>query len=116
MNPVQVLHHTLRHALQHVMGRRSPPVVQPMPSSAPRYPLATPRSPARLPALNTKLDGVRPGYAGPCRAAPAATLRVIMLPEAGIAPASSGRMLISGRMDAVCAELDRLAAGQHTLH
>jgi hypothetical protein len=37
-------------------------------------------------------------------------LRVVRLLEAGQARASVGRMVISGRMADVCAELDRLAA------
>ena len=37
-------------------------------------------------------------------------LRVVRVVEAGQARASSGRMVISGRMADVCAELDRLAA------
>ena len=37
-------------------------------------------------------------------------LRVMRVLEAGQAPSSVGRMVISGRMADVCAELDRLAA------
>ena len=37
-------------------------------------------------------------------------LRVVRVLEAGQAPGSVGRMMISGRMADVCAELDRLAA------
>lgn len=37
-------------------------------------------------------------------------LRVVRVMEAGQAPAQVGRMVISGRMADVCAELDRLAA------
>lgn len=37
-------------------------------------------------------------------------LRVIRVLEAGQAPTQVGRMMISGRMADVCAELDRLAA------
>lgn len=37
-------------------------------------------------------------------------LRVVRVVEACSAPASAGRMVISGRMADVCAELDRLAA------
>ncbi len=43
-------------------------------------------------------------------------LRVVRVMEAGQAPASSGRMVISGRMADVCAELDRLAAREALLH
>ena len=43
-------------------------------------------------------------------------VRVRRLVEAGQAPASVGRMVISGRMADVCAELDRLAAREAALH
>ena len=41
-------------------------------------------------------------------------LRVVRVLEAGQAPANVGRMVISGRMADVCAELDRLAAREAT--
>jgi hypothetical protein len=37
-------------------------------------------------------------------------LRIVRILEVGQAPANVGRMVISGRMADVCAELDRLAA------
>ena len=43
-------------------------------------------------------------------------LRVVRILEADQAPAHVGRMLISGRMADVCAELDRLAAREAALH
>lgn len=43
-------------------------------------------------------------------------LRIVRVLEAGQAPANVGRMLISGHMADVCAELDRLAAGEAALH
>ena len=43
-------------------------------------------------------------------------VRVRRLVEAGQAPTSVGRMVISGRMADVCAELDRLAAREAALH
>jgi len=43
-------------------------------------------------------------------------LRVIRILEAGQAPAHVGRMVISGRMADVCAELDRLVAREQALH
>jgi hypothetical protein len=42
-------------------------------------------------------------------------LRVVRVVEAGQTRASVGRMVISGRMADVCAELDRLAAGEAAL-
>ncbi|MDO8318581.1 hypothetical protein [Rhodoferax sp.] len=41
-------------------------------------------------------------------------LRVLRVLEAGQAPSQVGRMVISGRMADVCAELDRLAAFERT--
>lgn len=43
-------------------------------------------------------------------------LRIVRILEAGQAPANVGRMVISGRMSDVCAELDRLAAREASLH
>ncbi len=43
-------------------------------------------------------------------------LRVVRILEADQAPANVGRMMISGRMADVCAELDRLAAREAALH
>lgn len=42
-------------------------------------------------------------------------LRVVRVVEAGQTRASVGRMVISGRMADVCAELDRLAAREAAL-
>jgi hypothetical protein len=44
------------------------------------------------------------------------TVRVLRVMESGQAPACVGRMVISGRMADVCAELDRLAAREAALH
>ena len=43
-------------------------------------------------------------------------LRIVRILDADHAPANVGRMLISGRMADVCAELDRLAAREAALH
>lgn len=43
-------------------------------------------------------------------------LRVVRVMEAGQTPAQVGRMVISGRMADVCAELDRLAAREAARH
>jgi hypothetical protein len=43
-------------------------------------------------------------------------LRITRVLEAGQAPSSVGRMVISGRMADVCAELDRLVAREAALH
>ena len=48
----------------------------------------------------------------PCfkRPVPSRALRVLRISEQGDHPQSAGRMVISGRMADVCAELDRLIA------
>ena len=43
-------------------------------------------------------------------------VRIIRVLEASQAPAQAGRMVISGRMADVCAELDQLAARESALH
>jgi hypothetical protein len=43
-------------------------------------------------------------------------LRIVRILEADQAPASVGRMVVSGRMAEVCAELERLAAREAALH
>jgi hypothetical protein len=43
-------------------------------------------------------------------------LRVVHVMESGQGRSGGGRMVISGRMADVCAELDRLAAREATLH
>ena len=45
---------------------------------------------------------------------PARSLRVVRVIDASATPACAGRMTISGRMDDVCAELDRLLAAHPT--
>lgn len=47
---------------------------------------------------------------GSVRVRPRLPVRIVRVVEPSHAPASAGRMFISGRMADVCAELDRLAA------
>ena len=57
--------------------------------------------------------------ATPCTASHASErrpLRMVRVMEAGQTSAQVGRMVISGRMADVCAELDRLAACEARLH
>ncbi|HWI81468.1 hypothetical protein [Ramlibacter sp.] len=60
--------------------------------------------PASLPGATTSMPAVAPAVA------PVRSLRVVRVVEASPAAASAGRMVISGRMADVCAELERLAA------
>ncbi|CAN5712527.1 hypothetical protein BH11PSE7_BH11PSE7_02860 [soil metagenome] len=67
--------------------------------------------PKCLQSVHTGNDVPRPVRS--CAQRPLWVLRVV---EANHAPASAGRMVISGRMADVCAELDRLAALEATRH
>lgn len=51
-----------------------------------------------------------------CQVQKAKPLRVLRYVEGGLPRASVGRMVMSGSMADVCAELDRLAAQEMTLH
>jgi hypothetical protein len=46
----------------------------------------------------------------------AVPLRVLRVVESGMSGSRSGRLVISGRMADVCAELDRLVEREATLH
>lgn len=60
------------------------------------------------PAVPNQRAGSRwPAKSAHAKARP---LRVVRVVDAAHSPASAGRMVISGRMADVCAELDRLAA------
>ncbi len=84
--------------------------------------------PTGLPALPSTQSALVPAMvrrpsrlaALPALAQPAARalrpLRVVQVMERGASRANAGRMVISGRMADVCAELDRLAAREATLH
>lgn len=89
-------------------------------SSAARSPVfpAPRRSPGvdRLPAGKQSASNFRSASAmvkKPCqtvaKAASPRRLKVVREFEAGISPSCAGRMVISGRMADVCAELDRMA-------
>ena len=79
-----------------------------------RAPTPHPASPVRRPSP------VKPGTSrsssswttlpGSRHKKPRPPLRVVRVAESGPTPAIAGRMVISGRMADVCAELDRLAA------
>ena len=69
----------------------------------------TPQFPRQTPS-----NCLAPNWRGSTKAHPLEAsikpLRVVRILEAGQGPHAVGRMLISGRMADVCAELDRLAA------
>lgn len=88
-------------------------------------PTQTPRS-KRTPCMSAgqnfrQTDTLRSQVlnATPCTASHASErrpLRMVRVMEAGQTSAQVGRMVISGRMADVCAELDRLAACEARLH
>jgi hypothetical protein len=75
-------------------------------------PLTTPRPSGRIHPSWATRTAVRATPAS--KATPSVTkapcLKVLRVRESGDGPQTSGRMVISGRMADVCAELDRLAA------
>jgi hypothetical protein len=80
---------------------------------------AAPGLPSRSPASGTataKPAVMVPPHAQPIVVRRPPPLRVVHVMDGNPARASSGRMVISGRMADVCAELDRLAAREATLH
>lgn len=60
-------------------------------------------------------DTTRQRVTRPARA-PVRPLRIVRVLDHDSSPANVGRMVISGRMADVCAELDRLVAREQTLH
>ncbi len=91
---VAPLHQLLGGFGRTLLGRNTPPRTRPFPVAA-----AASRGCAARPVPMVS------GHGRPPR-----PLRVLRVAEPLRAPASAGRMVISGRMADVCAELDRLAA------
>jgi hypothetical protein len=102
-------------------------LLQPAPPAA-RSPVFP--APRRSPSANHRplagkeaASNVRPASAmvkKPCqtvaKAASPRRLKIVREFEAGISPSCAGRMVISGRMADVCAELDRMAQREATTH
>lgn len=63
-------------------------------------------------AINSVAHASRDSRATPRNASANKPLRVVRVVEQGQSRSHVGRMVISGRMADVCAELDRLAAGE----
>ena len=74
-----------------------------------RRPAADDRA-AALPDSAHRPVAIVAALAVDARAKPARHIRVVRILESSQAAASAGRMVISGRMADVCAELDRMAA------
>ena len=61
-------------------------------------------------------DGVRDSEADSCATAYRGRLRVVREFDSTVSPDCAGRMMISGRMADVCAELDRMALRGSAVH
>ena len=70
---------------------------------------ATPRQPAKPPAAGVKIS------LPPAKKPLPSRLRVVREFDSNVGPACAGRMVISGRMADVCAELDRMAQREAAL-
>lgn len=92
--PLQALFHGCMKAVARRLGLHAQPATRPSPMAVPN------------PATSARL--LPPFHPRP--AAARRPLRVVRVVEGARGGRSSGRMVISGRMADVCAELDRLAA------
>lgn len=76
---------------------------------------STPASPAAAAGrAGSKCGCIGAATSGSVRVSPRLPVRIVRVVEPSHAPASAGRMFISGRMADVCAELDRLATADAT--
>jgi hypothetical protein len=91
--PLQSASVTGRHLPKHGLGRetyRAPAF------NAARWRLAAANHPAAMLAI-------------PAKPASCSRLKIVRAFEPGVSPSCAGRMVITGRMEDVCAELDRMA-------
>ena len=114
MNLALVIQHRALAAIQQWFGARS--------SAAAQAPQRPQHVPSPVPLSRQRPLGMPP-YNAPFQAAASVAsvpankpLRVVRVVESGQTRSSSGRMVISGRMADVCAELDRLVAREAALH
>ncbi len=89
------------------------PAVAPLGQNASQPRIAPPARVDTLPACQRRLNR---SETAPSRLVQRRPLRIVRIMEAGQAPAQVGRMVISGRLADVCAELDRLAACEAATH
>jgi len=89
------------------------PAVTPMDRLVPPPRIAPPTAADTLPACQRRLTR---SDTTPSRLVQRRPLRVVRVMEADQAPTQVGRMVISGRLADVCAELDRLAACEAASH
>lgn len=100
--PLHGLLRWLTPAAQPTRGRQSPMIRKPHANA--------------ISSIAVHAHAARQSSVIPSRMAQRRPLRVVRIVEAGQTPAQVGRMVISGRMADVCAELDRLAACEAARH
>ena len=110
MNIALLFQHKLVVSLQRLLGEFTPAKPQP---AAQRPVLAMPPATRRSPVYRANDCGGRTTRLAQPKVMP---LRVVRVVEQGQSASSSGRLVISGRMADVCAELDRLAAREAAMH
>jgi hypothetical protein len=117
MNIALVLQHKLLLGMQSLLVGVPTPV-QSVPSIARR--MGSRALPVAAPLMNPTCDPRSAGNAPTQPTSAAATrvmpLRVLRVLESGQPRSCAGRLVISGRMADVCAELDRLVEREATLH
>lgn len=105
MNIALLFQHKLVTSLQRLLGDFSQPKAAPASAQRPVLAMAPAKRPPSV--QRTKSFDRHATRVSQPRVIP---LRVVRVVEQGQSAASSGRLVISGRMADVCAELDRLAA------
>jgi len=117
MNIALVLQHKLLLGLQHLMSEVARPSVRQ--TQTPQVLAArnarTPTRPIRA-SFAPRLDAIHVEPVQRRTMAAPMPLRVLRVVDKDQPRSSTGRMVISGRMADVCAELDRLAAREAALH
>jgi hypothetical protein len=111
MNIALVLQHKLLLGIQRLLtASQDRAAHMPLPASSYALPVLAPRVAA------THLGTLPHAGSTNALAKKAMPLRVLRVVEKGQPRSCAGRLVISGRMADVCAELDRLVAREATLH
>ncbi|MFC5523504.1 hypothetical protein [Polaromonas jejuensis] len=93
---------------QSASNRFAEPAAAPQQGQQLALPLASSDSPPNRRPMLTQACTAKSGKASKKRLAPS-RLKVVREFDSGVGPACAGRMVISGRMADVCAELERMA-------
>lgn len=109
---ISLLFQNRLHSALHALARRiAPPALTTVSAEASGSTRAQPQVPRPVPACLR-----RPGNGSTFPGRINKPLRVVRVLESDQARSSVGRMVISGRMADVCAELDRLVAHEAAFH